>query len=67
MGKYQDLVVWQKSMDLVEEVYGVARNLPNAEKFALSDQMKRAAISIPSNIAEGQRRGSIKEVYWDMS
>ena len=58
---YQELIVWQKAMQLVEEVYRLARMLPKAELFALSDQMRRAAVSIPSNIAEGQARNSTKE------
>ncbi len=53
---YKDLTVWQKSMDFVELVYKVCANLPKTEMYALCDQMKRAAVSIPSNIAEGQKR-----------
>jgi len=59
--KYEDLVVWQKAMDLVEEVYRLARSLPNEELYSLSNQMKRAAVSIPSNIAEGQERNTTKD------
>ena len=59
--KYEDLVVWQKAMDLVEEVYRLARLLPNDELYSLSNQMKRAAVSIPSNIAEGQERNTTKD------
>lgn len=58
---YQDLIVWQKAMDLVVNVYGLVKLLPREEMFSLSDQMKRAAVSIPSNIAEGQSRHSSKE------
>ena len=58
---YQELLVWQKSMDLVEAVYAVVEKLPPNEKFELSSQMRRAAVSIPSNIAEGQERNSPKE------
>ena len=58
---YQELLVWQKAMDLVEETYRVVRLLPREELYALSDQMRRAAVSIPSNIAEGQQRNSTKE------
>lgn len=53
---YQDLQVWQKSMDLVESVYRVCSKLPKTEMYALCDQMKRSAVSVPSNIAEGQKR-----------
>ena len=59
--KYDDLIVWQKAMDLVEEVYRLAKLLPNEEIYALSNQMKRAAVSIPSNIAEGQERNTTKD------
>lgn len=58
---FKDLIVWQKAMDLVEEVYRMVKKLPKEELFALSDQMRRSAISIPSNIAEGQGRNSTKE------
>lgn len=58
---FKKLSVWQLSMDLVCEIYKAIRSLPIEEKFGLCDQMRRAAISIPSNIAEGQRRNSDKE------
>ncbi|MDR0248380.1 MAG: four helix bundle protein [Oscillospiraceae bacterium] len=58
---YSELLVWQKAMDLAEEVYRVTKKLPKEETFALSDQMRRSAVSVPSNIAEGQGRGSSKE------
>ena len=58
---YRELVVWQKAMALVEEVYKLVKWLPKEELYALSDQMRRAAVSIPSNIAEGQARNSTKE------
>src|SRR5690554_7937353 len=58
---FKDLIVWQKSMELVEEVYCLVKKLPKEELFALSDQIRRSAISIPSNIAEGQGRNSKKE------
>ena len=59
--KYQDLVVWQKSIQLVKLVYFLVKKLPKEETYALSDQMRRAAVSIPSNIAEGNERQSTKE------
>ena len=59
--KYEDLIVWQKAMDLVAEVYKIAKLLPGEELYALSDQMRRAAVSIPSNIAEGQERNTTKD------
>ncbi len=58
---YKDLAVWQKAMDLVTEIYQLVKLLPDDEKYALSDQMRRAAVSVPSNIAEGQQRKSSKE------
>ena len=53
---YKDLLVWQKSMGLVGSVYRICKVLPKSEQFVLSDQIRRSAISIPSNIAEGQKR-----------
>lgn len=58
---FQDLVVWQKSIDLVELVYAVTKQLPPNERYGLIDQMRRAAISIPSNIAEGCKRNNRQE------
>lgn len=58
---YKDLIVWQKSMRLAEEVYGLSESLPPSEKFGIISQMRRSAVSIPSNIAEGSRRGSSKD------
>jgi four helix bundle protein len=58
---YRDLLVWQKGMALVKEVYWVTRAFPVEERFGLSIQMRRAAVSVPSNIAEGQARQGKKE------
>ena len=58
---YKDMIVWQKSMDLAIEIYKLVKLLPKEEIYALSDQMRRAAVSIPSNIAEGQSRNKTKE------
>ncbi len=58
---YKELIVWQKSMTAAKEVYFVVKRLPKEESFALSDQMRRAAVSIPSNIAEGYGRDSDTE------
>ena len=58
---YKDLIVWQKSMDLLVEVYRLVKKLPKEETYALSDQMRRAVVSIPSNIAEGKNRSSEKD------
>ncbi|MDE5874558.1 MAG: four helix bundle protein [Muribaculaceae bacterium] len=58
---YKELRVWQRSMDLTEEVYTLVRQLPREEVYALSEQMRRAAVSVPSNIAEGHGRNSHKD------
>ena len=61
MDSYKDLIVWKKSMLLVKEIYNIVKFLPPDEVYVLSSQMRRAAISIPSNIAEGYDRRSTKE------
>jgi four helix bundle protein len=58
---YRDLIVWQKAMDLVDQVYFVSGDFPREENFGLTGQIRRCAVSIPSNIAEGQGRNSQKE------
>jgi four helix bundle protein len=55
------LIVWQKSLDLAQKVYAATGKLPRSEMFGLASQMRRAAVSIPSNIAEGQSRNSTGE------
>ena len=55
---YKDLFVWKRGMELVQAVYRVARQLPKDEIFGLSSQIRRASVSIPSNIAEGYGRSS---------
>ena len=57
---YKELIVWQKSMLLVKEIYMLTATFPEAEKFGLTSQMNRASVSIPSNIAEGWGRLSRK-------
>ena len=52
---YRDLIVWQKAMDLAELVYRITDRFPPRERFGLTFQMRRAAVSVPSNIAEGTR------------
>ena len=61
MRTYRELQVWQKSMLLVNRIYDITKKLPKEETYALSDQMRRAVISIPSNISEGYGRGSNKD------
>ena len=58
---YSDLIVWQKAMQLTDETYRLVRLLPREEQFSLSDQLRRSAISIPSNIAEGHGRQTVKD------
>jgi len=58
---YRDLLVWQKAMSLVEQIYALSRQFPADERFGLVSQIRRAAVSVPSNIAEGQARNSTRE------
>lgn len=62
INSYKDLIVWQKAMSLALEVYKLTDKLPREEVYGLTSQMRRCAISIPSNIAEGRRRASRKEL-----
>jgi len=58
---YKDLVVWQNGIQLVKEIYLLTQQFPGEEKFGLVSQMRRASVSVPSNIAEGQARRSTAE------
>jgi four helix bundle protein len=58
---YKDLLVWQKSMVLARETYKVTASFPADERFGLTSQMRRSAVSVPSNIAEGQARQGARE------
>ncbi|MEK7095717.1 MAG: four helix bundle protein [Patescibacteria group bacterium] len=58
---YRDLKVWQQSFILAKEVYKICEKLPVSERFGIASQIQRCAISIPSNIAEGQQRNGNKE------
>ncbi len=64
---YRDLIAWQKAMDLVEWVYEATRGWPNEDLYGLTSQVRRAAVSIPSNVAEGQGRVSPKEFAHHLS
>src|SRR5271169_891932 len=59
--KYQDLIAWQKGIALVAEVYRISSSFPREEIYGLTSQVRRAAVSVPSNIAEGQGRASSGE------
>ncbi len=61
INSFQDLKIWQKSMDIVEEIYNITKKMPKEEQYGLTGQMQRAAVSIPSNIAEGYSRSTTKE------
>jgi len=61
---YRELHAWQLAMTLVETTYQLARRLPDTERYGLISQMQRSAVSIPSNIAEGQGRGTVKFGLW---
>ena len=58
---FRDLLVWQKSMDFAEHVYRVQKKFPAEERFSLCDQLRRAVVSIPSNIAEGRGRDTARD------
>ncbi len=58
---YKELVVWQKAMELARKIYLITKKLPKEEMFGMTSQMRRASVSIPSNIAEGHSRFSTKE------
>ena len=64
---YTELIAWQKAMDLVEEIYAATKQFPKEELYGLVSQLRRAAVSIASNIAEGQGRKSLKEFLHHLS
>lgn len=61
VNNYRDLKVWQMAMKLTEDIYRATASFPSRETYALANQLQRAAVSIPSNIAEGHARSSTKE------
>src|SRR6185436_13377873 len=61
---HRDLIVWQKAMDLVEVLYGATAAFPKEETYALTSQIRRAVVSVPANIAEGQGRRLPKEYLY---
>lgn len=60
--KHHDLLAWQQSIALVKVIYRLTENFPQSELYALTNQMRRAAVSVPANIAEGVGRGGTKEL-----
>jgi four helix bundle protein len=64
---YRELRVWQSAMELVERVYHLTRTFPREEMYGLSSQLQRAAVSVPSNIAEGHTREHLKEYLHHIS
>src|SRR5262245_3618122 len=58
---FRDLIAWQKAMNLAKEIYRLTKAMPASEQFGLTNQMRRAAVSIPSNIAEGYARQSTRD------
>jgi len=67
MKSFRELRVWQAAMNLVEEIYSITRRFPKEETYGLTSQVRRAAVSIPSNIAEGHTREHIKEYLHHLS
>jgi four helix bundle protein len=68
MGRsYRELIAWQKAMKLVTEIYEATQRFPSEESYGLTNQLRRASVSVPSNIAEGQARFSQKEFHHFLS
>jgi four helix bundle protein len=67
MQSFEELIVWQKAVDLVEHVYRNSRSWPRDEAFGLTSQVRRAAVSVPANIAEGQGRTGAREFLHHLS
>lgn len=58
MHNFQNLIIWQKAMDLTEDIYRMSSEFPTEEKYGLTSQIRRSAVSVPSNIAEGAGRNT---------
>ena len=63
MKGHRDLVVWQKAMTLVTDIYHATSGFPKEERYGLTSQIRRSAVSVPSNLAEGHGRNSKKELH----
>lgn len=61
MKTFRDLIVWQKAMSFVTEIYSITKTFPQEEQFGLSSQIRRSAVSVPSNVAEGYGRHSTQD------
>jgi four helix bundle protein len=61
VSSFKDLIVWQKGIELVNDIYSITRSFPKEELYCLTSQIRRSAISIPANIAEGWGRGTTKD------
>ena len=59
--RYRKLEIWKRGIQLVKTVYGLLNEFPKHEQYALADQLRRAVVSVPSNIAEGSKRNTVKE------
>jgi four helix bundle protein len=64
MKSYKDLIVWQNAMDVVEQVYLLTKSFPKEEMYGLCSQLQRAAVSVPSNIAEGHSRSRLEYIQF---
>jgi len=67
VNSFKELIVWKKSIELVNEIYKITKQLPKSETYGLASQMQRAAVAIPSNIAEGYRRNHRPEYFQFLS
>ena len=67
MHNYKNLKIWQKGLDLAEDIYKQTKSFPDDEKYGLTSQLRRASVSVASNIAEGSSRKSKKEFYHFLS
>ena len=66
-GGFKDLAAWQRGMDLVAQVYAATRSWPNEERFGLTSQVRKAVVSVPSNVAEGHARSGPREFLHHVS